>query len=338
MNPAPFRLATHLLKPLAVIMLVAIFLLLGSGTAYAAEPAEQASQTMGMNPIVFAFVFLCVGLAIGIIAPLGGVGGGVIFTPLMMGFTPIDSYIIRATGLLVAMFGSLRLARPYLRRGLANMRLLLFAGVPYSISAVAGALMASYVEVTMGKSGEALIRLILGILVISIALLILFGGRKVEYPEVKRVDRFTKKLALGMAYWEASLDKVVDYKVTRALVGILLFCGVGLVSGLFGMGAGWATVPVFNLVMLIPLKVAAASSGVLIGIGDTAAVWPYMIGGGIFPLLAVPCTIGMVVGASIGSKIMLRVKPGFVRWIIIAAMFGSGIKLVIDGISRLGVM
>lgn len=328
----------RLLKLPIVIALILLLLLLCGGTAYAAEPLDQADQTMGMSPITFALVFMSIGLVIGIIAPLGGVGGGVIFTPLMMGFTPIDSFIIRATGLLVAMFGSLRLARPYLRRGLANIRLLFFAGVPYSISAVTGALMAGYVKATMGESGEALIRLVLGILVISIALLILFGGRRVEYPEVKKVDSFTERLALGMAYWEASLDKIVDYKVTRAAVGILLFCGVGLVSGLFGMGAGWATVPVFNLVMLAPLKVAAASSSVLIGIGDTAAVWPYMMGGGIFPLVAVPCTIGMVVGTSIGSRIMLRMRPGFVRWVIIAAMFGSGIKLVFDGLSRLGIM
>lgn len=319
-------------------MLVLILLLLSGGTAYAAEPVNEAGQTMGMSPILFALILLFACIVIGIVAPLGGVGGGVIFTPMMMGFTPINSFIVRATGLLVAMFGSLRLSRPYLRRGVANIRLLLFAGVPYSISAVSGALLAGYVQARAGESGEAIIRLILGLLVMAIALLLFFGGKSIEYPEIKKVDKFTKKLSLGISYWEASLDKIVDYKVNRAPVGILLFCGVGLISGLFGMGAGWATVPVFNLVMLAPLKVAATSSSVLIGIGDTAAVWPYLIRGGIFPLVAVPCTIGMVVGATIGSRIMLRIRPSFVRWVIIAAMFGSGIKLVFDGISRLGII
>jgi uncharacterized membrane protein YfcA len=321
-----------------IITLCLALLLLCSGAAYAADSAGQTNQTIGMSPLVFSLLLLLVSTVIGIIAPLGGVGGGVIFTPLMMGFTPIDSFIIRATGLLVAMFGSLRLSRPYLSRGVANMRLLLFAGVPYSISAVVGALMAGYVKTTAGESGEAVIRLALGLLVISVALLVLFGGKRVEYPEVKKVDGLTRKLSLGMSYWEASLDKVISYSVTRAPIGILLFCGVGVISGLFGMGAGWATVPVLNLVMLVPLKVAATSSSVLIGIGDTAAVWPYMTGGGIFPLFAVPCIVGMVLGAGIGSRIMLRVRPAFVRWVIIAAMFGSGIKLALDGFSRLGIM
>lgn len=345
MIPVSSLRMTRLTMSVFVVLLVLVFLALGTHSVHAAgtaatqttQAAQAANSLMGMNPVEFVLVFFVVCLIIGIIAPLGGVGGGVIFTPLMMGFTPINSFIIRATGLLVAMFGSLRLARPYLRRGVANMRLLLFAGVPYSISAVAGALLAGYIEARAGASGEGLIRLILGALVIAISALILFGGKRVEYPEVKKVDGLTSKLSLGMAYWEASLNKVMEYKVCRAPVGIFLFCGVGLVSGLFGMGAGWATVPVLNLVMLAPLKVAATSSSVLIGIGDTAAVWPYMMGGGIFPLLAVPCTLGMVVGATIGSRIMLKIKPGFVRWVIIAAMCGSGIKLLIDGLTMLGV-
>ena len=290
---------------------------------------------MELGSIEFFFILLGVSIIIGIVAVLGGVGGGVVFTPLMMGFTSIDSFIIRATGLLVAMAGSLVAARPFLNRGLANMRLLLLAAVPYAIFAVIGALLAGYVKETAGDTGEAIIRLSLGILVIGIAALILFGGRKVEYPEVKDVDGITERLALATSYYEQSLDKVVSYRVAKAPVGILLFCFVGLVSGLFGLGAGWAMVPALNLVMLAPLKVAAASSKVLIGIGDTAAIWPYMLDGGIFVLFAVPCVIGLVIGTIIGAKIMLRIKAGFVRWLIIAIMFGSGVKLVLDGIDRL---
>jgi len=308
-----------------------VLLLLFSGTALAAE-----DSTMGMSPEVFFVVFLLVTIVIGIIAVLGGVGGGVVFTPLMMGFTPFDSYIIRATGLFVAMAGALVAARPFLRRGLANVRILFFAAVPYSIFAIIGALLAGYVQETMGEIGELYVKLTLGILVIGIALLILFGGKKVEYPDVKNVDSFTERMALAMSYWEESLGKVVDYKVTKAPLGILLFCGVGLISGMFGLGAGWAMVPVFNLVMLAPLKVAAACSKVLIGIGDTAAVWPYIMGGGIFPLFAVPSMIGLIIGTMIGAKIMIRVKAGFVRYIIIAVMFGSGIKLIQTGLSGLG--
>lgn len=83
-----------------------------------------------MPVMEFFFILLSICILIGILAVLGGVGGGVIFTPLMLGFTPIDSFIIRATGLPVAMSGLLMAARPFLLRGLVNIRLIFLAGVP----------------------------------------------------------------------------------------------------------------------------------------------------------------------------------------------------------------
>ena len=315
--------------------------LLTIATLYAAETGEVGQvteETVGISPLMFFLIFLVVTTLMGIFAVLAGVGGGVIFTPIMMGFTPIDSYIIRATGLFVAMAGALIAARPFLRRGITNVRLLFMSAVPYGVCAVIGALLAGYVHATMGIKGEAFVRGTLGLIVIAIGLLFVFAGGRAEWPEVKEVDGFTEKMALSMAYWEDSLNRVVEYKVTRAWLGLLLFCGVGLISGMFGLGAGWAMVPVFNLVMLAPLKVAATCSKVLISIGDTAAVWPYIAGGGMFPLFAVPCMIGLIVGTYIGAKIMLKIKAGFVRWLIIVIMFGSGIRLLMKAASMLGWM
>jgi len=68
----------------------------------------------------------------------------------------------------------------------------------------------------MGEGGEAFIRGALGIIVIGIGALFIFLGGKTEYPDVTKVDGFTKRLNLPMPYWEASLGKVINYKVTRA--------------------------------------------------------------------------------------------------------------------------
>ena len=318
-----------------LVLFVSIIWLLGTGAVHAAEEGSLHGSRLGLSPIEFFFTFLVACIVIGILAVLGGVGGGVLFTPLMLGFTPIDSYIIRATGLFVAVCGSLVAARPFLTRGLANIKLILFTGVPYALFAMAGALLAGYVEQTAGEAGEGVLRLVLGAIVISVALLMLLSGGRVEYPDVKGIDRFTERLRLGMSYYEPSVGKQVDYQVKRAPAAMILFCFVGLVSGMFGLGAGWAMVPAFNLLMLAPLKVAAATTKVLIGVGDTAAVWPYIRGGGLFPLFAVPCMIGLVTGTYIGARVMIRVKAGFIRYLIIVIMFGSGIKLFLDGIKRL---
>jgi len=313
-----------ILKTLGITCLVAIAIAASVGSIQAAGSVEP----MGISPLWF-FIILLVGCTvIGIFAVLAGVGGGVIFTPVFMGFTPIDSYIIRSTGLFVAMAGALVAGRPFLNKGIANIRLLFTGAVPYAVFAVIGAMLAGYIEKTMGAGGEAFIRGALGVIVIGIGLLFIFFGGKSEYPEVSYVDKFTEKLNLPLPYFEDSLGKVINYKVTKAALGLILFCGVGLISGLFGLGAGWAMVPVFNMVMMAPLKVAATCSKVMISLGDTAAVWPYIVGGGLFPLFTVPSMIGLIVGTLIGSKIMLKVKAGFVRWIIIVVMIGAGIRLI----------
>jgi uncharacterized membrane protein YfcA len=303
-----------------------ICLLLSNRVAEAEVPAT------GLSPMEFALILFGVTTVIGVVAVLGGTGGGVLFTPLMMGFTPINSYIIRATGLFVALSGSLIAARPFLRKGLANIKLLLFAAVPYTVFAVSGALLAGYINATMGKSGAAVVNLVLGVLVVFIGLLMLIAGKQVEYPEVKKVDKFTEKLAISASYWEKSLEKVISYKIARAPVGIILFCIVGLISGLFGVGAGWAMVPVLNMGLLAPVKVAAASSKVLIGIGDTGAIWPYLANGAVFPLFVIPSMAGVVAGTAIGARMMPMIRAGFIRWLVILILFISGGKLIFDGL------
>ena len=320
-----------ILKGLGWTLFAVLAVVVSVSTIHAASGIEP----MGMSPLVFFIVLLFVCILIGVFAVLAGVGGGVIFTPLFMGFTPIDSYIVRSTGLFVAMAGALVAARPFLRRGIANIRLLYTGAVPYTVFAVIGALTAGYIQAAMGKGGEAFINGALGLIVIGIGMLFIFFGGRSEYPEVTHVDAFTEKLQLPMPYYEASLGKMVEYKLTRGWLGLLLFCGVGLISGLFGLGAGWAMVPVFNMVMMAPLKVAATCSKVMISLGDTAAVWPYIVGGGMFPLFAVPSMIGLIVGTLIGARIMLKVKAGFIRYLIIAVMIGAGIKLVQKAIGML---
>jgi uncharacterized membrane protein YfcA len=301
-----------------------------NGRVFSASATAPAA--LGIDPATFSLILFGVTTLIGVVAVLGGTGGGVLFTPLMMGFTPINSYIIRATGLFVALSGSLIAARPFLRKGLANLKLLLFAAVPYTIFAVTGALLAGYLDTSMGESGAAMVNLVLGCLVVFIALLMLLGGKQVEYPEARKVDSFTQRLALSATYWEKSLNKIISYKIARAPVGIMLFCVVGLISGLFGVGAGWAMVPVLNMGLFAPVKVAVASSKVLIGIGDTGAIWPYLMNGAVFPLFVIPSIAGVVVGTTIGARIMPMIKAGFIRWLVILILLASGGKLVFDGV------
>jgi uncharacterized membrane protein YfcA len=304
--------------------------------SWGAETPPGAMSGKAIWGWIFGFFFLS--FAIALVAVIGGLGGGVLFTPLMLAFTPVDSLIVRATGLIVAMFSGLVSTGPFMRRGLANLKISIFCAAAYGIGAYTGAKGAIYVAKHLGMTGEGLVRLALGLILASLAVYFIVGGRKIEWPEVKKVDRFTRWLRLSQPYYEVSLNTVVDYQLTRAGGVIAAIIGIGMLSGFFGLGAGWAIVPAQNLIMAVPLKVAAANSGVLLGMGDCIAVWPYLLMGAIIPVFAAPWLAGQVLGGLLGALILIRVRAGFVRYLLIGFMFFACFGLLTKALNMLGVI
>jgi len=322
---------------LEVNLMLAILILSYIALALISWGAEAPADGMSGGAIWgWLLGFFLLSFAIALVAVIGGIGGGVLFTPFMLAFTSVDSLIVRATGLIVAMFSGLVSTGPFMRGGLANLRICIFCAAAYGIGAFGGAQGAIYVAKHLGETGEGLVRLALGIILCSLAVYFVVGGKKIEWPEVKKVDGFTKKLKLSQAYYEVSLGKIIEYPLTRAKWVLVAIVGVGLLSGFFGLGAGWAIVPAQNLIMAVPLKVAAANSGVLLGMGDCIAVWPYLLMGAIIPIFAAPWLVGQVLGGLLGALILIRVKAGFVRYLLIGFMFFACFGLLTKGLNMLG--
>ena len=313
-----------------LLLLLLSELLIWQGTAQAATSTTPSR----LSPVLFALIVFLVCTLIGCVAIIAGTGGGVLFTSLFLGFTAIHPDIVRATGLLAAVCGTRIGARRYLRKGVANIRLVLLLGSCYAAFAVLGAVVGLTVTRRFGDAGIASIKLVLGLIVMGVGSIYLLV-KGMAYPEVEWVDRFTRRLGLGMAYWEESLKRPVHYQATRGIVGLLVVSGVGVISGSLGLGAGWAITPLFNFVMLVPLKVAAATSAVIISLGDTAAVFPYLLSDSVFPVFAVPTIAGLILGADIGSRVAVKVKAQFIRRVLIVILLGTGVKLVYSGMQIL---
>ena len=109
---------------------------------------------------------------------------------------------------------------------------------------------------------EGAVEVGLGVLLVVFVLL----GRRVEWS-LRRVDGLAVRLGF-VGEWK-SLGSVVRCGAGRTAWELAAVFGVGFVSGVFVVGGGWALVPVFNLVMGVPLKVAC--SEVAVAFGDAAA-------------------------------------------------------------------
>jgi len=293
-------------------------------------------DTFSVVLIILVFFLLSTGIAM--LSTIAGIGGGVIFTPIMLAFTNVNSLVVRATGIIVAMFSSPISIGIFTRKGLANYRLSLVMAISQSLGALSGATLAVMTAAEAGMVGEGLLRLGLGLILMSVAIYFLSGGKKTEWPVVKHVDKFTRLLKLEHSYYEESEGAIRKYKVTRALSGMILLFIIGVVGGFFGMGGGWAITPTLNMVMGMPLRLSAVNSGIILGISGSVSIWPFIFAGGIIPLFVLPWLAGQIVGGFVGAHLLARIKIGIVRMILIGIMFYTSFTLVMRGFEMLDVI
>ena len=102
-------------------------------------------------------------------------------------------------------------------------------------------------------------RSLLGGVVLGIVVLMLVS-KKSEFPQVEQPDALAQALALHGVFVDGASGRTVHWQVHRTVPGLLVFLGIGVLAGMFGIGAGWANVPALNLLMGAPLKVAAGTS------------------------------------------------------------------------------
>jgi len=272
--------------------------------------------------ILFFFCFV-----LGIIAVLSGVGGGVLYVPLVSGFFPFHLDFVRGAGLMVALAGALAAGPGLLRRNMASLRLAIPVALIASFFSILGAMLGLY----LSSLNPDIIQVLLGATIIGIAVLLLLS-KNTEKPLVTKQDAIGQALGLRGLYTDESSGEQIVWKTHRTLIGLFMFIFIGLLAGMFGLGAGWANVPVLNLVMGAPLKISVATSKFLLSITDTSAAWIYLNKGCVIPLMAVPSIVGLMLGSFVGVRILSVAKPTVIRYMVIAVLFFAGFKAVDKGL------
>jgi uncharacterized protein len=267
---------------------------------------------------LFALTF-----AMGVVAVLAGVGGGVLFVPIVGAFFPFHLDFVRAAGLLIALTSALSAAPSLLGNGLASLRLAMPLALIGSVTSIIGALVGLALPTDV-------VQIALGLAVLGIALLMWRAGRS-EHPEVPRPDALGAALGMHGIYHDPAPGRDVAWQVHRTPAAFAAFAAIGLLAGMFGLGAGWANVPAFNLLMGVPLKLSVGTSGFLLSVVDTSAAWIYLNRGAVLPMLVVPSLIGVMLGAKVGAR-LLRVSPAsVVRGIVLAVLLVAGSRALLKG-------
>lgn len=254
-----------------------------------------------MTIVTFTLIVFAGAMLAGLVGSLTGLGGGVIIIPMLTLAFHIDIRYAIGASLISVIATSSGAAAAYVKEGISNIRLGMFLEIATTCGAVLGAILAVY---TPTKFIEILFAVIL---VVSA---ILSLREKHEKP-LSAKSKWTQLLRLGSTYPTAEGEKA--YTVQKVPAGFGMMTLAGIISGLLGIGSGALKVIAMDTIMKIPFKVSTATSNFMIGVTAAASAGIYLLRGYIDPGISMPVMLGVLAGATIGSRLLVRAKTRSLR-------------------------
>lgn len=268
-------------------------------------------------------IFL-VAITAGIVGSILGLGGGIIIVPaltLLFG-VPMRSAVAASTVSIIAT--STGAAVAYLHDRLSNVRVAMWLEMGTATGALTGALVAGYLN-------QRLLFMLFGLL-LAYSGYNMIKARKEELPEEVLPDRVSKRLGLAGSYHDQSLDTHVTYQVTRSIPGLVIMFFSGVAAGTLGIGAGIFKVPAMEQVMRMPFKASTATSNFMIGVTAASGAVVYFFRGDVKPLIAGPVVLGVLLGAMVGARLMVRMNATTIRKLFIPLVIYTAIMMVYKGV------
>lgn len=278
------------------------------------------------------------GLAAGLFGSLLGLGGGVLIVPLLTIGFGLDIRTAVGVSLVSVIMTSSAAAGVYLERHVANLRL----GMSLELFTALGALIGGSVAFLIDERWLALLfAALLAYVAITMGRAALRSGdRGIPATAVESDAAMTTLDDVGDATEDAPrvAESRIDldgpgYHVRSLGVGVVGATGAGVVSALLGIGGGIVKVPLMHLVMGVPLRVATATSNLMVGITASASAVIYASRGEIDVFAAGPTAIGVFLGANLGSRVGHRIDLRILRWLFVAILLYTAYQMFQRGLS-----
>ena len=232
---------------------------------------------------------IAAGAAAGGLGSMLGLGGGVFLVPFLNAALGFPLNIASGVGLMTVVATSSVVARGTSRSGVVNIRL----GMALQIAAAAG----GYFGGTFARRiPEHLLQLIFSGVTGAIAAIML---SRLERRNVI-LDRSIDPGPFGGRFFEEESGQEVVYRTRRLPTAFGVSLIAGSISGLLGLGGGILQVPALNAWCGVPMRAAAATSAIMIGITAAASAPLYLVRGDIIPPLAAAAVLGTFMGSRVG--------------------------------------
>jgi uncharacterized membrane protein YfcA len=274
--------------------------------------------------VIVGLLLAAGGFGAGVFGSLLGLGGGILIVPLLtVGFgLPFREAV--GISLVCVIVTSSAAAGVFLERHLANLRL----GMLLEVFTATGALLGGLVAFLLP---ERVLAGLFALLLAYTAVSMLRHGREPAAPPQDTVDEPGPPDVAPEPSTASLADEVAGpgYRPRRLVAGAGGSLGAGLVSALLGVGGGIVKVPLMHLVMGVPLKVATATSNLMIGVTAAASAIVYLLRGGIDPYVAGPTAVGVFVGAMVGSRVATRIDVRVLRFLFVGVLGLTAIQMIV---------
>ena len=263
-----------------------------------------------------------VSLLAGLVGAMSGMGGGIILIPALtlLGVDIKHAIAISILSVLATSSGS---ASAYVRDHITNLKVGMFLEMFTIVGALAGA------AITLASSPKPLY-ILFGVVLLG-SWVALFTAEHQSWHTGPQ-DSITRWLELEGSYFDKSLQQSVHYRARRAYLGAPMMFGAGMIAGLLGIGAGAVKVLIHDLVMGLPTKVSTTTSNLIIGVTALAGTSVYLAAGMINPGLAAPVILGVVVGAFLGTRLLVRMSNKAVRRLFLIVLILLATEMIVRGI------
>ncbi|MEJ5962480.1 sulfite exporter TauE/SafE family protein [Pedobacter immunditicola] len=275
-----------------------------------------------MSVLIFTVIVLAGAFVAGLIGSLTGLGGGVIIIPLLTLGLGVDIHYAIGASIVSVIATSSGSAAAYVKEGITNIRIGMFLEVATTVSAIFGAVITVFIN-------PGYIAVIFGLILIFSAVMMV--RKKVDHVDSGPESKLATVFKLNGSF--PTPEGIRSYSVHHVAGGFIMMFFAGIISGLLGIGSGALKVLAMDNIMRLPFKVSTTTSNFMMGVTAAASAVVYLHRGQIDPGIAMPVTIGVLFGATVGSKILVRTNTDKLKLVFAVVVIFLAFQMIYNGLS-----
>ena len=275
-----------------------------------------------MDILTFTLIMLLAAYGAGLLGSLTGLGGGVVVIPVLTLCFGVDFHYAVGAALVASIATSSGSGSAYVKEGITNIRLGMFLEIATTLGAVAGAIIAVWLN-------NNVIAVIYGLV------LILTGTmqfvKKQDHTGIQG-SQVARRLKL-FGTWPQKDGSLKAYELRNVGRGFSVMGIAGMLSGILGIGSGVLKVIAMDNMMKVPFKVSTTTSNCMMGVTACASAVVYVQRGNIVPGIACPVLSGVLLGALTGARLLKRLDVRVLRKVFAIAVFMVAANMIYMGLT-----